>query len=197
MARPTPRYGTRYPDLGPDRYEFRRKSVTQQVCRRIRLNLPDLPGLRTGGDPNSKTRMGIPPENFGHLALKFDESAGVVQRLGMRPMVCSALRRISDQGGGYRRCYGRVPVTHDSANLAASYTVVLPFLAVLCIFLKAHMQAGIDAPRYALLESGQHGARDGNHVRKCQEPRQGGHRAVISRSTGCRYQPRLQEKTVP
>ena len=142
MARLTPRYHTRHLDLGPDRHEFRRKSVTPQVCRRIRFNLPDLTGLRTRGYPNSKTRMGIPPEDFGHLALKFDESASVVQRLGMRPMVCSAFRRISDQGGGYRRCYDRVPITHDSANLAASYAVILPFLAVLCIFLKAHVYGG-------------------------------------------------------
>ena len=142
MARLTPRYHTRYLDLGPDRYEFWRKSVTPQVCRRIRLNLPDLTSLRTGGYPNSKTRMGIPPENFGHLALKFDECAGVVQRLGMRPMVCSAIRCISDQGEGYRRCYGRVPLIYDSANLATSYTVILPFLAVLCIFLKAHVHGG-------------------------------------------------------
>lgn len=142
MARLTPRYRTRYLDFGPDRHEFRRKSVTPQVGRRIRLNLPDLTSLRTGGYPNSKTRMGIPPENFGHLALKFDECAGVVQRLGMRPMVCGAFRRISDQGSGYRHCYGRVPLTHDSANLAASYAVILPFLAVLCIFLKAHVHGG-------------------------------------------------------
>ena len=88
MVRPSPRYHTRYLDPGTDRQEFGRESRARQWPGRIRLDFPDLAHLGTGGDPESKTRVGIAPEYIGHLTLELHHLTGVEQGLGIGSMMC-------------------------------------------------------------------------------------------------------------